>query len=176
MTKRDELEAALALAEAALAEAIIAGSKPDALSADTGIRLESARACCRRAHTALAELNQSESVTSSRDALDTLIQDLKGLPIRRATASSPSRQLHEEAFRGVDRRAPDQSGQPKQTRGSTLGPSVRERRPGNARAWSSLLRQTIGLLAVILTYLLYFHIDVQLQIVRLPSVFPWSLQ
>ena len=41
-----------------------------------------------------------------------------------------------------------------------------------AMASSPLVRQSIGLLALVLAYLAYFHIDVQLQIVMLPSTFP----
>ena len=53
--------------------------KTDAVSVDTNVRLENARACCRRARKALVELSQSESVTSSHDAVDAVIKDLRGL-------------------------------------------------------------------------------------------------
>jgi hemerythrin-like domain-containing protein len=47
---------------------------------------------------------------------------------------------------------------------------------GVANARRLLVKQTIGLLALVLAYLQYYYFDVQLQILSLPSVFPGPLQ
>jgi len=48
--------------------------------------------------------------------------------------------------------------------------------PGVAKARRLLVKQTIGLLALMLAYLQYYYIDVQLQILSLPSNFAGPLQ
>jgi hypothetical protein len=132
VTKREELEAALAKAEAALAKAVINAGKVDSDRAEANAKLDNARAHCRRAHMALIELDDSELIAWSRKWINTPIKQSGENSKRSASASPPSR--------------------------------------------PSLLRQTVGLFALILTYLLYFHVDVQLQIVSLPSIFVWTLQ
>jgi hypothetical protein len=132
VTKREELEAALAKAEAALAKAVINAGKVDSDRAEANAKLDNARAHCRRAHMALIELDDSELIAWSRKWINTPIKQSGENSKRSASASPPSR--------------------------------------------PSLLRQTVGLFALILTYVLYFHVDVQLQIVSLPSIFVWTLQ
>ena len=46
--------------------------------------------------------------------------------------------------------------------------------PGEAGAAAKILlvRQSVGFLALVAAYLLYFHIDIQLQILQLPALFP----
>jgi hypothetical protein len=59
------------------------------------------------------------------------------------------------------------SGQP----AAAIPASVQARSPKAARTQPQLMRQAISLLGLTLAYLQYFYIDVQLQIVSLPSVF-----
>jgi hypothetical protein len=172
VTKREELEAALAKAEAALANAAINAAKVDGDPAEANANLDKARAYCRRIHAALVKLNLSESIDWSGEWIDTLIKQLEEVSNRGATASPSSRQSSEHAVGDENKRSQDESRRRKPIHRFNIGFSAQERSPRDALARSTLIRQTIELLALILTYLLYFHIDVQLQILRLPSIFP----
>lgn len=185
MTKREELEAALAAAETTLAEAVMMVSKYGSVSDETNNRLEDARARCRRARKALLELDKAESAMSTHVAIDAVIMELKQLPVRGAASRASSRRSGEQAFRGKDRRSEnkdrrsvgkdrrseDRSTQRRPTY-FNKGFLAQNLGPKDAVARRLLIRQAIGFLVLILTYLLYFHIDVQLQILLLPSIFP----
>ena len=71
MTKRDELKAALAKAEAALANAVINAAKVDGDPAKANAKLDKARANCRRIRVALIELDDSELIAWSRKWINT---------------------------------------------------------------------------------------------------------
>jgi hypothetical protein len=176
VTKREELEAALAKAEAALAKAVINAGKVDSDRAEANAKLDNARAHCRRAHMALIELDDSELIAWSRKWINTPIKQSGKDSKRSASASPPSRPSSEHPVHGENKRSQDESGPRKAIHRINVGFSAREPKPGDARARPSLLRQTVGLFALILTYVLYFHVDVQLQIVSLPSIFVWTLQ
>lgn len=179
MTKREDLEAALAQAEAAqerleaaLAEAKAAlvntvtdASRIDANQAEASAKVEKARARCRQLRAALIEPSRAELITRSRERIDTQSKQSDDLSKREATESPPSKQLSEPAVRGEDnKRSQDESRRQKSIH-----------RVKNALASSRLVRQTMGLAAMTVAYLQYYFLDVQLQILSLPSVFPGPL-
>lgn len=175
MTKREELEAALAHAEAAreileaaLAEAQAAlvntvtdVSKADADWAEASAKVEKARVRCRQLRAALRDPALAELITRSRERIDTLTKQTGELPKREATASPPFIQPREHAVHGENKRSQDESRRRKLID-----------RFSNALATSPHVRETIGLLALVLAYLQYYYFDVQLQIMGLPSIFP----
>src|ERR1035437_7032067 len=63
---RERLEAALAKAEAALVDTVTDAFKIDANRAEASAKVEKARARCRQLHAALAEPGDSEFITRSR--------------------------------------------------------------------------------------------------------------
>lgn len=174
MTKREELEAALAKAEAALVDAVINTAKLDGDRAEANANIDKARAYCRRARAALIELKHSDSMAGSGEGVDILISQLGEVSKRGATASPPSRQLSEHAVRGKNKRSQDESRQPIHRFNIVF--SAQEPSPGDALARPSLARQAIGFVALILAYLQYYYFDVQLQILSLPSNFAGPLQ
>jgi hypothetical protein len=176
VAKRKELEAALAKAEAALANAVINTAKLDANRTEANANIDKIRAYCRRARAELIELKHSESTAGSGEEVDILIRQLLEVSKRGSTASPPSRQLSEHAVRGRNKRSQDESSRRKPIHRLNIGFSAQKPSHGNAPARPSLPRQAIGLLALILAYLQYFFLDVQLQILRLPSNFAGPLQ
>lgn len=142
MTKRKELEAALAKAEAALADAVINATKVDADRVEANANLDKTRAYCRQVRAALVELNRSESRARSGEWIDTLIKQFGEVSKRGATASSPSRQASEHVVRGENKRSKDESRQRKPIHWLNIGFSAQEPSRRDALARSPLLRQT----------------------------------
>jgi hypothetical protein len=168
---REYLEAALAEAEAALVNSVTDSAKIDANRAEASTKVDKVRARCRQLHAALVDPDHSEFITRSRERMDTLASQAEELSKREATASPPWMQSRDHALRGENKRSEDESRRRKLVHRFKIGFSARERSLRYAVKNSPLVRQTIGLLALVLTYLLYFHIDVQLQIMRLPMIF-----
>ena len=176
MTIREELEAALGKAEADLTDAVINSAKVGADRVEAHANLDKARAHCRQLRAALVELNgpvrigfrcldlSCDLLFSLRTTcwLDCLDGRIAVPPELETSSNCPFR---------ISTPSPDQAIHRFNIGFSALEPSRRD-----AVARLPLVRQTIGLLALILTYLLYFHIDVQLQILKLPSMFPGSLE
>jgi hypothetical protein len=162
VTQREELKAALAKAEAALAEAVVSSTQADLHPAETNASLDKARAYCRQAHAALVELDRSESSAVPGEGVDTLIRHLEEVSDGAATASVP----------------PSMPATGGEYAGSQyeFGPKKPVRRIDTAIARSPLTRQTINLLALTLAYLQYYYFDVQLQIMSLPSVTTFPIQ
>lgn len=156
---REYLEAALAKAEAALVNTVTDAAKIDANRDEASTKVDKARARCRELRAALVERGHSKVTTRSRERIVTVIKQSDELSKREATASPPSRQLSEPAVRGENKRSQDRS---------------RRRRPfhrfHNALATLPHVREIIGLLALVLAYLQYYFLDVQVQIMRLPSI------
>jgi len=198
VVRQDDIQDVLASAEAALARAIINSAELGANWAETNLKLEKVRTYCRQLRAALVELGRTESIVKLENArsccraLRAVILELKpsaSLPFRCldttcAISSSPRTTcwlpVLEGAIAAPSRLGtssecvvgePPPSTEPAIRRfnasfpAQVLGPRDLPGRP-------SLLRQTLDLLALILTYLLYFNIDVQVQILELPSVFP----
>jgi len=162
---REYLEAALAEAEAALVNTVTDAAKIDANRAEASAKVDKIRARCRQLRAALVEPGRSEFITRSHERIDTLTSQSDELSKQEATASAPSRQLSEHAVQGENKKSQDE---------------FRRRKPihrfKNALATSPLVREIIGLLALVLAYLQYYFLDVQLQIMSLPSVTTLPLQ
>lgn len=171
MTRQEELIAALAKAEVALVNAVTNATTVDSVRTEADAEVVKARAHCRWLRAALVELNRSESIAGSGERTDTRIKQLEDASKRSATASRPSRQPSEHTVRGENKRSRNGSRQGKPIRRFNIGFSAQEPSPGDALARPPLLRQSSGLLALTLAYLLYFHVDVQLQILSLPTTF-----
>jgi len=173
---RQYLEAALAKAEAALVNTVTDAAKIDANRAEASAKVDKSRARCRELRAALVKPDHSEFITRSRERLNTLIEQSEEVSKREASASPPSIQSRDHALRGENKRSEDESRRRKLAHRFNMDFSARERSPRDALVRTTLIRQTIGLLALVLSYLLYFHIDVQLQILRLPSILVWASQ
>lgn len=158
---REYLEVALAKAEAALVNTVTDAAKIDTNRAEANAKVDKARARCRHLRAALVDPDHSEFIRRSRERVDTLVKQSDEPSKREATASSPSQKLTEHAVRGGNKRSQDESRRRKLIH-----------RFNNVLATSPLVRETIGLLALVLAYLQYNYFDVQLQIMSLPSIFP----
>jgi hypothetical protein len=169
---RKELEATLAEAEAALVDAVINSTKVDGDRAEANANLDKARVYCRLLHAALVELAGPVSIgfrcaDLSCDLLfsprttcwsDCLEGRLAVPPQLESSSNCPFR---------ISIPSPEQA-----IHRINISISAQEPSRRDALARSSIPRQTTDLLALILAYLLYFHIDVQLQILSLRSIFP----
>jgi hypothetical protein len=144
MGQREELEGALAEAEAELARAVAGreGADPDPAGADAHI--DHVRASCRQARAALARLDRAEPASPSSEPTEKPIHRMEKPPARQSGSGKTIRQLLVAI-----------SGRP------------------DARQASSrrlLARQGLMLLALVLAYLQFYFFDVQLQVSRLPSL------
>jgi len=157
---REVLEVAFAEATAALLNTVTDAAKIDANQAEASAKVEKARARCRQLRAALAEPNHVDFITRSRERLNALAKQIVTLPHALETlANSPSEQSGEHAVRGENEKSQDRS--------RRRSPIYRFK---SSLATSPHVRETIGLLALVLAYLQYYYFDVQLQILRLPSI------
>lgn len=174
MTKRKDLEAALAQAEAtrelleaklvearaALVTTVTDASRIDANRVEAEAKVEMARARCRQLHAALLDTSNLESITRSRERLGALIEQSDDPSKSELVAKPPSV-------------PPRHQTPPCKNEGSVVEPSP-SKRFGDALAASQQVRDALGLLALSLAYLQYYFLDVQLQILVLPSVIAWA--
>lgn len=116
------------------------------------------------------ELKVFESNALAEENTKTVINRLGGASKRETTASPSPRTLGAHVVHDKDKGSQDQSGQRKPIRQFDIGVSARKLNPRRALTRSPLLRQTIGLLSLTLAYLQYYYLEVQLQIMSLPSV------
>ena len=146
MKRREEYETAFAEAVVNLARAeadlgrAVAGHARAELNPGEG-DVDRVRAACRKARAELAQLNREAPPPASNER-DRHLEERPGRPPRKPTRI---RKLL-RAFRGlhaVDRATPD---------------------------WRLIARQSLMLLALVLAYLQYYFFDVQLEVLRLPSV------
>jgi hypothetical protein len=156
---REYLEAALAKAEAELFNTVTDASKIDANRAEAIAKVENARARCRQLRAGLVKSSHSKCITRSRERIDVKIPQSDELSKRAATARAPSRQLSRNAVRGENKQAHDDSLRWKPIH-----------RFNDALATPQRVREISGLLALVLAYLQYYFLDVHLQIMSLPSV------
>jgi len=167
---RERLEAALAEGEAALINAVSDAAKVDANWADANVKVEKARARCRQLRAALGNQDHSKRITRSRVRTDTAIRQSEELPKRELSANPPAIPSRDRALHNENKSSQDESRRRNPTRRFKLGFFGQALTPKDARARSTLIRQAIGFLSLVLAYLLYFHIDVQLRILRLLSI------
>jgi hypothetical protein len=178
--KREELEAALAEAEAAeehleaelakaqsaLVNTVTDASRIDANREEAQVKVENARARCRQLRAVLANPGHADLITRLRERIDSSTELPGGAPPKQATVASAS--PDESAGRAVRAEGSESDEGNRQPRTS--------HRPMDALAVSLHLRRGIGLLVLVLAYLQYYFLDVQLQIVLLPSVTTLAFQ
>jgi hypothetical protein len=169
---REYLEAALAEAETALVTTVTDASKIDADRAEAMAKVDKARARCRQLRAAIVESDRSESIARTREATEPAIKQSEQLAGTEAAAGQRWFWLRGSAASAENKRSDQESRRGKQVHRFGIGFSARERRLGNGVSWLPLVRQTIGFSGLALTYLVYYFIDVQLQILTLRSVFP----
>jgi hypothetical protein len=144
MGQRQELEAALAKAEADLAQAVSDRVEAHANVAEADAHLERARATCRHVHGTLVELIRAEP------------------PPKPAKPAASTQGVVAEA-------AP--STKPRQTIRRFLHDFLAGKLgSANAASRRMIARQSFMLLALVLAYLQYYFFDINLQVVRLPSM------
>ena len=185
MTTREPLDVTLAKAEAALDADSVQGSHKlvrvraychqlraaivELDNAQTAGNADKARAYCRDLRTACCELNPSATLPfhcleASCDLLRSPRTTCWLGFIEGMTAAT--RQLEASAYLTT---APA-AAPPHAVRRPDIETSAQKPVLKKARAEPSLLRQTVGFLSLNLAYLAYFHVDVQLQIMMLPSI------
>jgi len=202
VTEREELETTLAKAEAALADALGNSANAGADCVEATANLDKVRAYCGQLRTVLLELSRSES-TAKLDQARAYCRELRTVFLElNRSAAIPFRCLelscallvsprttcwldYLEAAVATGRRLETSSNSLIRAAAPSPGQALHRfdtefsaQEPGfkDARARPSLVRQTVGFLALVMAYLLYFHIDVQLQILSLPSIFALSLR
>jgi hypothetical protein len=175
---RDHLEAAFAKAKAALVSTVTDAAKVDANHEEAAAKVEKARARCRQLRAALIDPALSERITRSRSRarIDTVVKQSGGFSKPEAVASPPSTQLTERAVRGEINRSQDRWWRQIPIHRFKFGFFKKKSSHTDSLARATLVRQTIELSGLVFAYLLYFHIDVQLQILRLVSIVGWILR
>ena len=181
MDIREELEVELARAEAELTEAESWLAKVEADPANKFALLDKARSRCSQAQlrcdqlvSALVELSHAQRNGKSAEETDKLIRGIVGQPeagVRTSDedADTRSTQSIEPPMPGADE--PDEeTGDAMPDAGYLVFPQRKYLLPGDALALRLLARQSVTLLGLVLAYLQYYFVDVQLQIAMLPSV------
>jgi hypothetical protein len=196
VANREHLDVVLASAEAALARAAINPVDASAGWAETNLKLENVRTCCRQLRAALVELNRTES-TANLDEARAYCRQLRAVLLELDhSASIPFHCMDLSCTlllsprttcwlncldgavalaRHAEASADDLIAVPMPSPGLAIHPcnngfSVQETNSGDSRISPSLLRQTIGFLALLFAYLNYYFIDVQLEILNLPLI------
>lgn len=168
--EREELEAALAHAEAAqqfleaqlvMAEQMLVTTVNDIGSIDANremasANLEAARIRCRHLRAALRDPIRTQTIARSRERVEGLVN---GSDARLNKVSACSTSRGETAERVIRTEGLTSSWQPKvvQQFRKILG-------------CAPPLREVVGLSALVLSYLQYYFMDVELQIALLPSI------
>ena len=195
LIEKKKLYDTLASAEAALVRTVIKSAQVGASWADTSRKLGLVRPYCRQLRSALIELDSAESakaiekVRANCRELRAVFLELDRsakIPFRCDQPSCSVLRLPRTtcwiafldgltSVPGDSEIAPDEeAGLQVQTPAPALqrsaATSTPRRLPGTQRSAPSLLRQTVDLLALVLAYLFYFFVDVQLQILMLPLI------
>ena len=191
----ERFDAALALAGAGFIDATPDAFRPAAPAESGNRRLDLVRLYCRELHAALKAVRVSGSIADLDKARNCCrivraalleVYPAEAIPFRCMDASCtllcPPRTT---CWLGVLERAiapppalkagfavPVAATPAPVTDARARMPQVPLLRQARARANPLLARQGVGLLALIAAYLLYFHIDVQLQILNLAALFP----
>lgn len=169
-TNRDQLRLELAHAEAVLLKAV---AKVHHNPGEEDPAVEAARLTCRRIRAEFTHLEQLVDQTTPPMQMELLLRELRAL------------RVSELALRRQARPKEDTPAPPTQRPTHTTAPlaASNEERHVTARLSGShrfmgmpigqfdrrTRRQALGLLALIVAYLAYYHIDVQLSILKLPD-------
>lgn len=196
-----ELDALLLSAEAAFARAVIGSADIGASWTETNRKLDHVRVNCRQLRAALVDLDSSETAGNVDRArancreLRMVLLELKPSAMIPFHCDEPSCLLlrsprttcwldHLEGVIAAPPRSETLANSPisvpvpsreRVVRRSAAGSSARKPLSKAVRRKVSILRQAIGLLGLVSAYLAYFFIDVQLQIVKLRSIFTLPL-
>ncbi|TSA14730.1 MAG: hypothetical protein D4R74_07710 [Betaproteobacteria bacterium] len=201
MDQEVDLCATLAGAEAALARAVIDSVDESATWTSLNLRLNYLRVYCRRLRAALIELDANES-SAGIDNVRAYCRELRVVILElRPSAKLPfycdrpsclvSRSPRTTCWLsllegmtvapgGVETNTDGSTGMRNDLPATAIRPSgagwlARKTLSTDVHAVSLLPRQAIGLLALVSAYLVYYFIDVHLQIVMLPVIFSLAL-
>lgn len=169
--KQEQLAVAVAMAEIALARTLT-DIHEGVMEADkSAARVEAARAYCRRTRASLVAFECANPTVASTARFE---PPATGTLSRLPQAAAPAEALKTIPALVAESRA-DLSGRVVQKPLNRVEAKAHltaiRRLDMQAALRSPLFRQTLGLFALVLAFLLYFHIDVQLQIVSMPSAF-----
>ena len=154
------LEADLARAMAELNDAVSDASKVGADRAEASARVEIARDSCRHLNAELTEFRRSDYVDRARLELVKWIRESHERLKRNAVANPPAQRP----------RAPEDRGAASPTSDADRGRRKTFVRFTNARSAVPNVRGLIGLLGLTLAYLQFYFLDVQVQVLRLPTL------
>ena len=173
VTKLEELEAALATAEAALAKAALDAYTAGGNQAEANASMDKARAYCLQVRAELKKLRRTEPITTS----DETGHIPTGQPAKIADTLHSARPgpIANPAVPGESSGSYDPSRQRNPGKRFDIGFPAQGLSRDDVRARPPLLRQTIQLSVLVLAYLGYYFIEVQLQILTLPVTFYASL-
>jgi hypothetical protein len=201
VARPEVLDATLTAAEIALARAVIKSIESGADWTSTNSKLDKVRSLCSQLRRALVELEGSKLVANIDHAraycreLRTVFLELNpsaSIPFhcdeRSCTLLRSPRTTcwlnHLEGMIAAHRVIEPANSLPntqvpvpaRTIHRSNLNVSAQKSSPKVVLARSQLLRQTIGCLALVLAYLIYHHIEIQLEMLKLPSIFAFPLQ
>lgn len=194
----ERFDAVLALAGAGFVEAVPAAIKPVTRPVATNPHLYRVRLYCRELHAALIDLRRSKSAADLDKAQDycrkvrAALLDVDRSAVIPFRCMDPSCSLLSAPRTAcwlsvLERALAPPSGSRACDEGAIDAPaaafpsplaghnnSAAAPLPGKPDAVAKILlvRQSIGFLALVAAYLLYFHIDVRLQILQLAALFP----
>jgi len=178
MNEDDELRAALSEAEAELAAAVLERANPELDGATVEARIGKARARCRQIRALIVERDRTQAAAKPQ----------RQRPAPEAALSKPQKPVSEAAHSQHPNSLPEA---PRPKRRSSVSEAVNpqaektairhrirhfrgvlERWSGvrSAADWRVVARQSLTLLALVLAYLQFYFLDVQLQLSRLPSL------
>lgn len=163
-------ESDLRSAEAGLAGAILDQCGPGADRVGTNAAVDRARAYCRQSYTALTRLKLQETGYASGERARMPIEEPAEQALRAPAGPTPSRRSGEMPAVGAPRPPRKQSRLERSYHQLIRGSQAEEPRARAAPDWRPLTRRSFMLLALVLAYLQYYFLDVNLQIARLPSV------
>jgi SHS2 domain-containing protein len=163
---RESLEAALAEAQAALVNTVTDVSRIDVDREEAQVKVENARARCRQLRAALAKSGHAELITRLHDRIVASFEPSGGEPSRQATAESTG----SKELAGQAAQVENQKSQKEFRRRKATHPFI------NTLIASRHMRRGVGLLGLVLAYLQYYILDIQLQISLLPSVVIFPFQ
>jgi chromosome segregation ATPase len=163
---REYLESALAEAQAALVNTVTDVSKIDVNREEAQAKVENARARCRQLRAALAKSDHAGLIVRLHERIVASARPSGGEPSRQATVESTvPKESAGQATQGENKRSQEES-----RRRKAIHPFI------NTLVASLPMRRGIGLLGLVLAYLQYYILDIQLQILLLPSIVIFPFQ
>lgn len=165
VTHRKELEAALSEEEAALDEALFYSIQVGIDRAEATATLERVRARCLKLRNALIELDRLELKTAQNSQTAPRFDESGGVFKQFDAAGPPARHSGQRRVHKVAKQGESVS------KDSEVIHSFEARKyllPLDVQSRRLLLKRGMMFLVMVLTYLLYYFVDVQIQILLLP--------